>query len=93
MSTPMITKQERGKNYFKKIVLLIIDTLDTKIVLSRQSSKEKKKNIYITDNLTYGDVLHTTTGSLTRILGQNVNRFESSHIYTLELVCDSVRKN
>ena len=75
MPTPMITKQERGKNYFKKNVLLIIDTLDTKIVLSRQSSKEKKeKYIYITDNLTYGDVLHTTTGSLTRILGQNVNR-------------------
>ena len=54
--------------------------------------KTKENNIYITNNLTYGDTLQTTTGSLTRILGHIVNGTESSNFATLELVCDSMRK-
>lgn len=51
----------------------------------RQHHQDNEKNwkeainIYIIDNLTYGDALQTLTGSFTRILCQNVNGIEFFH--------------
>ena len=56
------------------------------------TSNTQENNIYINNNLTYGDALQTTIGSLTRILGHNVNGIESFNFATLELMCDSMRK-
>ena len=60
--------------------------------IPKPAKSKTQDNIYITNNLTYGDELQTTTGSLTRILGHNVNGIESYNFATLELVCDSMRK-
>ena len=54
--------------------------------------KNQTNNIYITDNLTNVNVIHTTTRSYTKILCKNVNGIGSSYSSTLELVCDSARK-
>ena len=47
--------------------------------------KNTRKKIYSTNNLIYGDTLQTIIGSLTRILGHNVNGIESSNFVTLEV--------
>ena len=60
--------------------------------IPKPAKTKMQDNIYITNNLTYGDELQTATGSRTRILGHNVNGIESYNFATLELVCDSMRK-
>ena len=86
-------KTKKTEQIIQKNVSPIIDTPNTNSPSSRQSETgEEVYNIYITGNITYGDVLQTTTGSLTRIFCQNINGIEFSHFTTLESVCDSVRK-
>ena len=89
----MMTNKGIENNHFKRHEPIISVDHNTKTVSSRQSNKGKKTNICITNNLMYGDTLQTTTGSFTRILGQNKKRDRILTFYnTIDLVFDSMRK-
>ena len=85
-------KNSKNNNNQQKNEPLRESSLKRTFSTKPSTSKSQENNIYINNNLTYGDALQTSTGSLTRILGHNVNGIESSNFATLELVCDSMRK-